>query len=70
MKSPFSTVRDVPPSMAVPVRFSAFVRASFTSLPPVTIGSIDHVEQFRLPFVRGCCANGARCSRFTLYGAS
>jgi len=36
MKSPFATGRAEPPSIAVPVRFSALVRFSLTSLPPVT----------------------------------
>src|ERR1700726_2284437 len=35
MKSPFAMLRDVPPSIAEPLRFVEFVRVSLTSLPPV-----------------------------------
>ena len=37
-QSPFAIRRGVPPSTPEPVRFSAFVRFSSRSVPPVTIG--------------------------------
>ena len=44
MKSPFATCRDAPPSMPVPLRFSALVRVSAVSLPPVIVNSPEDVS--------------------------